>query len=78
MKGGHRQTNYLHVQCTMYIYTCIFLFRYHDVDGVPDFLVLKSVYDASITTSWTAGDRFKSLMKDGYFYGKVLSEQPFE
>lgn len=29
--------------------------RYHDVDGVLDFLVLRSVFDEAINRSWNAG-----------------------
>lgn len=46
--------------------------RYHDMDGVPDFLVLKSVYDASLTTKWKPGDRFAALIDGFYSFGTVL------
>ena len=31
--------------------------RYHDLASVPDFLVLRQIYDKSVRHHWHAGDR---------------------
>ncbi|VDM32002.1 unnamed protein product [Hydatigera taeniaeformis] len=46
--------------------------RYHDVDGVLDFLVLRGVFDEAINRSWNAGDVFICPVENVWWRGRVL------
>eukprot|EP00108_Taenia_solium_P000412 TsM_000966900 transcript=TsM_000966900 gene=TsM_000966900 len=48
--------------------------RYHDVDGVLDFLVLRSVFDEAINRSWSAGDVFICPVENVWWRGRVLRD----
>ncbi|EUB58319.1 PH-interacting protein [Echinococcus granulosus] len=48
--------------------------RYHDVDGVLDFLVLRSVFDEAINRSWNAGDVFICPVENVWWRGRVLRD----
>uniref|UniRef100_A0A5K3ETR9 RING-type domain-containing protein n=2 Tax=Mesocestoides corti TaxID=53468 RepID=A0A5K3ETR9_MESCO len=48
--------------------------RYHDVDGVLDFLILRSVFDEAITRNWIAGDVFICPVDDIWWRGRVLQD----
>ena len=37
--------------------------RYHDLPSVPDFFVLRQMYDKSVTRRWHAGDRYTVPIK---------------
>jgi hypothetical protein len=43
-----------------------FSLKYHDVEGVLDFLVLQQDFDLAILRTWQPGDCFRSLINDGY------------
>ena len=51
--------------------------RYHDMDGMLDFLILDSVYKTSVRRQWQPDDRFCSLIDNAYWHGKVISREPF-
>ena len=36
-----------------------FSIKYHDMEDVVDFLILRHLYDASVDVTWTAGDRYR-------------------
>ena len=36
-----------------------FSIKYHDMEDVVDFLVLRHLYDASVDVTWSAGDRYR-------------------
>ena len=36
-----------------------FSIKYHDMEDVVDFLVLRHLYDASVDVTWTTGDRYR-------------------
>ena len=46
-------------------------FRYHDMDGVLDFLILETTYKAGLRHQWTQGDRFRSMIDSSYWTGRV-------
>ncbi|XP_046632706.1 PH-interacting protein-like isoform X1 [Daphnia pulicaria] len=43
-----------------------FSLKYHDVEGVLDFLVLQQDFDLAILRTWQPGDCFRSIINDGY------------
>ena len=48
------------------------------MDGVLDFLILDSLYKASLIHQWSAGMNFRSLIDGSYWYGTILERKPFE
>ncbi|KAI9551492.1 hypothetical protein GHT06_021825 [Daphnia sinensis] len=59
-----------------------FVVKYHDIEEVPDFLVLKQEYDAAITREWNSSQRFRSLMNDNrgiqmWWEGQFIKREPF-
>ncbi|KAB0802050.1 hypothetical protein PPYR_04236 [Photinus pyralis] len=54
----------------------IFTIKYHDMADVLDFLVLKQTYDAAISRTWNAGDRFRCMIDDCWWMGKIVSKSP--
>jgi len=51
--------------------------RYHDIDKIPDFLLLESVYRNSMHTQWKEGDRFCSFIEDKYWFGVIEKKEAF-
>ncbi|KAL5266105.1 hypothetical protein ACHWQZ_G006681 [Mnemiopsis leidyi] len=51
-----------------------FLFRYHDADFMPDFMVLKRHYEDSMNHRWLKGDKFRSLIDAEWWEGIVVSK----
>ena len=51
-----------------------FTVRYHDLDGVVDFLILRSLYDkaCSPTRHWEVGSRFRCAIEDSWQFGRVV------
>jgi len=45
--------------------------RYHDMPDVIDFLVLKQFYDNSIRREWKPNDRFRSIIDNKWWFGKI-------
>ncbi|XP_046657264.1 bromodomain and WD repeat-containing protein 3-like isoform X2 [Daphnia pulicaria] len=54
-----------------------FTVKYHNVDGVPDFLVLKHFYDWAIRRDWQPGERFRSYRNDSWREGQIEMREPF-
>uniref|UniRef100_A0A0P6ELS4 Wd repeat domain-containing-like protein n=1 Tax=Daphnia magna TaxID=35525 RepID=A0A0P6ELS4_9CRUS len=59
-----------------------FVIKYHDIEEVPDFLVLKQDYDAAITRQWNSSQRFRSLLNDHsgvqmWWEGQFMKREPF-
>jgi bromodomain and WD repeat domain-containing protein 1/3 len=54
-----------------------FTFKYHDMDNSLDFLILDSIYKASLHRHWEPGDKFKSLIDGSYWAGTVLTKQSY-
>lgn len=55
-----------------------FTFKYHDMPDVIDFIVLKQAYDTAMRRNWKAGDRFRSMIDDAWWFGTIASQSPYE
>uniref|UniRef100_A0A8C5M0Z6 Bromodomain and WD repeat domain containing 1 n=1 Tax=Leptobrachium leishanense TaxID=445787 RepID=A0A8C5M0Z6_9ANUR len=55
-----------------------FCLKYHDMPDVIDFLVLRQFYDRSCKTNWKAGDKFRSIIDDAWWFGTVVSQEPYQ
>ncbi|XP_043557145.1 bromodomain and WD repeat-containing protein 1 isoform X2 [Chiloscyllium plagiosum] len=55
-----------------------FSLKYHDMPDVIDFLVLRQFYDEARERNWKAGDKFRSIIDDVWWFGSVLSQEPFQ
>jgi len=55
-----------------------FSIKYHDMNDVVDFLVLRHIYESAMTVKWNAGDRYRCQIEDGWWYGSVLGVNPFD
>lgn len=53
-----------------------FSIRYHDMPDVIDFLVLRQNFDISFKRKWKPGDRFRSMIDDQWWMGKIESQSP--
>ncbi|KAL3278873.1 hypothetical protein HHI36_016393 [Cryptolaemus montrouzieri] len=45
--------------------------KYHDVPDVLDFFVLKQSFDIAISRNWSVGDRFRCMIYDEWWIGKL-------
>ncbi|XP_078512965.1 bromodomain and WD repeat-containing protein 1 isoform X2 [Lissotriton helveticus] len=54
-----------------------FSLKYHDMPDVIDFLVLRQNYDEARQRNWQAGDRFRSIIDDAWWFGTVLAQEPY-
>ncbi|CAG0887382.1 unnamed protein product [Darwinula stevensoni] len=54
-----------------------FTIKYHDMNGVLDFLVLKQIYDRSMGVTWRPGDRFRVRVEEDYSYGTYTAHTPY-
>ncbi|XP_053773178.1 bromodomain and WD repeat-containing protein 1 isoform X3 [Desmodus rotundus] len=55
-----------------------FSIRYHDMPDVIDFLVLRQFYDEARQRNWQSSDRFRSIIDDAWWFGTVLSQEPYQ
>jgi len=55
-----------------------FSIKYHDMNDVVDFLVLKHSYEASMKVGWKPGDRYRCQIEDAWWYGSVLEVSPYD
>ncbi|XP_048458714.1 bromodomain and WD repeat-containing protein 3-like isoform X1 [Rhincodon typus] len=55
-----------------------FSVKYHDMPDVIDFLVLRQFYDEARERNWKAGDKFRSIIDDVWWFGTALSQEPFQ
>ncbi|KAJ6662401.1 hypothetical protein lerEdw1_011814 [Lerista edwardsae] len=55
-----------------------FSLKYHDMPDVIDFLVLRQFYDEARQRNWQPYDRFRSIIDDAWWFGIVLSQEPFQ
>uniref|UniRef100_F6WHU8 Bromodomain and WD repeat domain containing 1 n=1 Tax=Ornithorhynchus anatinus TaxID=9258 RepID=F6WHU8_ORNAN len=55
-----------------------FSLKYHDMPDVIDFLVLRQFYDEARQRNWQARDRFRSIIDDAWWFGTVLSQEPYQ
>ncbi|XP_065906501.1 bromodomain and WD repeat-containing protein 3-like isoform X2 [Dysidea avara] len=54
-----------------------FNLKYHDIDDVPDFLIVASHFCSSVCQPWQEGTKFRSYIEDSWWTGKILSREPF-
>ncbi|CAF0748059.1 unnamed protein product [Brachionus calyciflorus] len=52
--------------------------KYHDLDGVVDFLILRQYYEKALEKQWRPKDRFRSIIDDRWYYGTIDSKKPFQ
>ncbi|XP_062982693.1 bromodomain and WD repeat-containing protein 1 isoform X3 [Elgaria multicarinata webbii] len=55
-----------------------FSLKYHDMPDVIDFLVLRQFYDEARQRNWQPRDRFRSIIDDAWWFGTVLSQEPYQ
>lgn len=60
-----------------------FSIEYHDLDDIPDFLVLKQDYDKAVKRPWKRLQQFRSLMNDDcgvqmWWEGKFIKSEPLD
>ena len=52
-----------------------FNIKYHDVENVVDFIILKKFYDNSIALEWKPSDEFRAIIDDKWWFGLVNSRR---
>lgn len=52
----------------------VFTIRYHDMADVLDFFVLIQTYETAISRTWSEGDKFRCMIDDGWWVGKISSK----
>ncbi|CAF0813240.1 unnamed protein product [Adineta ricciae] len=52
--------------------------KFHDVDGIADFIILKQHYDHALQRDWEAGDRFRCFIDDTWWPGTIVKREPFD
>ncbi|XP_028583028.2 bromodomain and WD repeat-containing protein 1 isoform X4 [Podarcis muralis] len=55
-----------------------FSLKYHDMPDVIDFLVLSQFHDEARQRNWQPNDRFRSIIDDAWWFGTVLSQEPYQ
>ena len=55
-----------------------FSIKYHDMNDVVDFLVLRHNYESSMAVTWNAGDRYRCQIEDQWWHGKVVEVSPLD
>ncbi|XP_054163811.1 uncharacterized protein LOC128961583 [Oppia nitens] len=50
-----------------------FTVKFHDIDNVIDFIILKQMYDNSIKIEWKVGDQFRAIVEDKYWFGTIAN-----
>ncbi|XP_077198828.1 bromodomain and WD repeat-containing protein 1 isoform X2 [Paroedura picta] len=55
-----------------------FSLKYHDMPDVIDFLVLRQFYDEARQRNWQPHDHFRSIIDDAWWFGTVLSQEPYQ
>jgi hypothetical protein len=52
-----------------------FTVKYHDMDGVLDFIILKDTFTAAISKEWPANTKFHSFIDGSWWSGNVLERR---
>ena len=53
-------------------YGTIIHVKYHDMEGVLDFMILKEHYEQSVQRVWRIGEHFRSIVDDKYWFGVII------
>ena len=52
-----------------------FILKYHDVENVADFLILRPQYDLAIKRHWQPGERFRNFIGDTWLAGEIVKRE---
>nr|CAI5864220.1 unnamed protein product [Callosobruchus analis] len=55
----------------------VFTVKYHDMPDVLDFLILRQMYENSMSRSWSIGDKFRCMIDDEWWIGHITNTSPF-
>ena len=55
-----------------------FSIKYHDMDNVVDFVILRQFFDKAIEKDWRAKDKFRCIIDDVWWAGVIECKKPFE
>ena len=55
-----------------------FSIKYHDMDNVVDFVILRQFFDRGIEKNWRAKDKFKCIIDDVWWIGIIECRKPYE
>ncbi|XP_013777626.1 PH-interacting protein-like [Limulus polyphemus] len=55
-----------------------FTLKYHNMDSVPDFLVLRYYYNVAMDQHWKAGDRFRCMKNNTWQLGTIDHQEPLQ
>ncbi|CAH1970957.1 unnamed protein product [Acanthoscelides obtectus] len=55
----------------------VFTVKYHDIPDVLDFIILKQMYENSISRDWQIGDKFRCMIDDEWWIGNITNKSPF-
>ncbi|XP_066914028.1 PH-interacting protein-like isoform X2 [Clytia hemisphaerica] len=50
--------------------------RFHDMPNVDDFLVLKHIFEDSLSQGWSVGDRFRCMIDATWYFGTIIEVSP--
>ena len=45
--------------------------KFHDIDNVLDFLILRQTYEKSLALNWKPGDYFRAIVEDKWWVGNI-------
>ena len=52
--------------------TKTFTVKFHDIDNVIDFIILKQTYVNSLLRNWKIGDYFRTIVEDKWWFGQIM------
>jgi bromodomain and WD repeat domain-containing protein 1/3 len=55
-----------------------FSIKYHDMEHVVDFVILKQFYDSALEKNWRRKDHFKCIIEDQWYTGLIEAKEPFQ
>ena len=55
-----------------------FSIKYHDMDNVDDFVVLRQFFDRAKERNWRAKDKFRCIIDDVWWIGSIESRKPYQ
>ena len=48
-----------------------FQVKFHDIDNVLDFIILRQTYDNSLCRNWKIGDSFRAIIEEKWWFGDI-------
>ncbi|CAF0763655.1 unnamed protein product [Rotaria sordida] len=52
--------------------------KFHDVDGIADFIILKQHYVQALQREWKTGDHFRCFIDDTWWPGTIVKREAFD